>query len=106
MNPRRTGLLTTLQEMGADITVTPTPAAGEARATLTVRYGTLRAVDVPAERAPSMIDEYPILAMAAACANGAKQRMRRLGELRVEKEMVVVRDGRGRTTRSGCRCHY
>ncbi|MBP7253809.1 MAG: 3-phosphoshikimate 1-carboxyvinyltransferase [Alphaproteobacteria bacterium] len=94
MNPRRTGLLTTLQEMGADITVTPTPAAGEARATLTVRYGTLRAVDVPAERAPSMIDEYPILAMAAACANGTT-RMRGLGELRVKESdrLAMVADG-------------
>lgn len=94
MNPRRTGLLTTLQEMGADIGVTPTPAAGEARATLTVRHAALRAVDVPAERAPSMIDEYPILAMAAACATGTT-RMRGLGELRVKESdrLAMVADG-------------
>ncbi len=94
MNPRRTGLLTTLQEMGAAITLTPTPAAGEVRATLAVRYGALHAVDVPAERAPSMIDEYPILAMVAACANGTT-RMHGLGELRVKESdrLVMVAEG-------------
>lgn len=94
MNPRRTGLFATLLEMGADIVMTPTPAAGEARATLTVRHGALRAVDVPAERAPSMIDEYPILAMAAACAQGTT-RMRGLGELRVKESdrLAMVADG-------------
>lgn len=84
MNPRRTGLFTTLLEMGADLQLTPTPAAGEARATLTVRATALKGIDVPADRAPSMIDEYPILAIAAACAVGTT-RMRGLGELRVKE---------------------
>jgi len=94
MNPRRTGLLTTLLEMGADLQLTPTPAAGEARATLTVRSTALKGVDVPADRAPSMIDEYPILAIAAACATGTT-RMRGLGELRVKESdrLAMMADG-------------
>ncbi len=95
MNPRRTGLFTTLQEMGADLTLTPAPGvAGEARATIQVRATALRGVDVPAERAPSMIDEYPILAIAAACATGTT-RMRGLGELRVKESdrLAMVANG-------------
>jgi 3-phosphoshikimate 1-carboxyvinyltransferase len=84
INPRRTGLLTTLQEMGADISFAPLEAAGEARATLTVKASALHGVEVPSERAPSMIDEFPILAVAAACAKGVT-RMRGLGELRVKE---------------------
>jgi len=84
MNPRRTGLFTTLQEMGASLQIEPVAAAGEMRATMTVRASALHGVDVPAERAPSMIDEYPILAMVAACATGTT-RMRGLGELRVKE---------------------
>src|SRR5208282_4285321 len=57
---------------------------GEEVADLRVRHGTLRGVDVPAARAPSMIDEYPILAVAAAFASGAT-RMRGLSELRVKE---------------------
>ena len=84
-NPLRTGLLTTLREMGADLTLADErQAAGEPVADLVVRGSALRAVDVPAERAPSMIDEYPILAVAAAFARGTT-RMRGLGELRVKE---------------------
>ncbi len=83
-NPRRTGLIKTLQEMGAAMPMHPVPAAGEGRADILVKHSALTAVDVPAERAPSMIDEYPILAIAAACANGTS-RMRGLGELRVKE---------------------
>ena len=95
MNPRRTGLFTTLQEMGADLTMTPAAGiAGEARATIQVRASTLHGVDVPAERAPSMIDEYPILAIAASCATGTT-RMRGLGELRVKESdrLAMVANG-------------
>lgn len=94
MNPRRTGLFTCLQEMGADMTMTPTPSAGEARATIVARGGALKGIDVPEDRAPSMIDEYPILAMAAACAQGTT-RMRGLGELRVKESdrLTMVADG-------------
>jgi 3-phosphoshikimate 1-carboxyvinyltransferase len=85
MNPLRTGLLTTLLEMGADITVEETASeGGEEVALLRVRHSTLRGVDVPAERAPSMIDEYPILSVAAAYAEGVT-RMRGLHELRVKE---------------------
>lgn len=85
VNPWRTGLLDTLAEMGADITRQGQhEAAGEPVADLRVRSGPLRGVDVPADRAPSMIDEYPILAVAAALAEGTT-RMRGLAELRVKE---------------------
>ena len=85
MNPLRTGLLKTLAEMGAHIEALDRRVeGGEDVADLRVRNGTLRGVDVPAERAPSMIDEYPILAVAAAFAIGST-RMRGLGELRVKE---------------------
>ena len=85
MNPLRTGLLKTLGEMGAHIEALDRRLeGGEEVADLRVRHGTLRGVDVPAARAPSMIDEYPILAVAAAFASGAT-RMRGLSELRVKE---------------------
>ena len=85
MNPLRTGLLKTLGEMGAHIEALDRRVeGGEEVADLRVRHGTLRGVDVPAARAPSMIDEYPILAVAAAFASGAT-RMRGLSELRVKE---------------------
>ncbi|MBI5165188.1 MAG: 3-phosphoshikimate 1-carboxyvinyltransferase [Magnetospirillum sp.] len=85
MNPLRTGLYQTLHDMGADIAVEGLrEEAGEPVADLVVRASALKGVDVPAERAPSMIDEYPILAIAAACATGTT-RMAGLGELRVKE---------------------
>ncbi len=85
MNPLRTGLLKTLAEMGAHIEALDRRLeGGEEVADLRVRQGTLRGVDVPAARAPSMIDEYPILAVAAAFASGST-RMRGLSELRVKE---------------------
>ena len=84
MNPLRIGLLQTLLEMGAQIDVLdPREEGGESVADLRVRASDLRGVDVPAERAPAMIDEYPILAVAAAFATG-ETRMRGLSELRVK----------------------
>ncbi len=84
-NPLRSGLLTTLREMGADITVeSESNEGGEAVATLRIRAGGLKGVTVPPERAPSMIDEYPVLAVAAAFASGTT-RMRGLQELRVKE---------------------
>jgi 3-phosphoshikimate 1-carboxyvinyltransferase len=84
-NPLRTGLVTTLREMGARIDVLDQRVeGGEAVADLRVRASSLAGVDVPAERAPSMIDEYPILAVAAAFATGCT-RMRGLHELRVKE---------------------
>lgn len=85
MNPLRTGLFTTLLEMGADLRlVNERVEAGEPVADLEVRHSALKGITVPAERAPSMIDEYPILAMAAACAQG-ETRMEGLAELRVKE---------------------
>jgi len=85
LNPSRTGLLLCLQEMGADIVFeNRREAGGEPVADLRVRAGKLKAADIPPERAPSMIDEYPVLAVAAACARG-RTRMRGLAELRVKE---------------------
>ena len=85
VNPSRTGLLECLAEMGADITrLNERIEGGEPVADLRVRAGSLRGADIPPERAPSMIDEYPILAVAAACAKGVT-RMRGLAELRVKE---------------------
>ena len=84
-NPLRTGLLTTLREMGASIEVVDKrDDGGEEIADLRVRTSTLKGVDVPAERAPSMIDEYPILSVAASFAEGVT-RMRGVQELRVKE---------------------
>jgi 3-phosphoshikimate 1-carboxyvinyltransferase len=85
MNPLRAGLFTTLAEMGAAIEVLERRTqGGEDVADLRVRAGPLRAVEVPAAWAPTMIDEYPILAVAAACAEGVTT-MRGLKELRVKE---------------------
>ncbi len=85
MNPLRTGLFLTLREMGADIeTLAVTNDGGEEVADLRVKASSLRGVDVPAERAPAMIDEYPILAVLASFAEGTT-RMRGLSELRVKE---------------------
>ncbi|MEW5727464.1 MAG: 3-phosphoshikimate 1-carboxyvinyltransferase [Pseudomonadota bacterium] len=85
MNPLRTGLYQTLREMGAKIHFdNPREQGGEEVADLIVESSSLRGVEVPAVRAPSMIDEYPILAVAAAFAMGTT-RMTGLAELRVKE---------------------
>lgn len=85
VNPLRTGLFTTLKEMGAKITFkNERNVAGEPVADLVVESSKLVGVTVPAERAPSMIDEYPILAVAAAFAQGETV-MHGLAELRVKE---------------------
>jgi 3-phosphoshikimate 1-carboxyvinyltransferase len=84
-NPLRAGLLLTLAEMGASIdTLASKTDGGEDVADLRVRFSLLKGVEVPAPRAPTMIDEYPILAVAAACAQGTTI-MRGLKELRVKE---------------------
>ena len=85
LNPLRTGLFLCLEEMGASVTIRNRRIeGGEPVGDLDIAGGALTAIDVPAERAPSMIDEYPILAVAAACAAGTT-RMRGLKELRVKE---------------------
>jgi 3-phosphoshikimate 1-carboxyvinyltransferase len=85
LNPRRTGLIDTLLEMGANICITnDRQSGGERIGDLVVKSSLLKGVEVPPERAPSMIDEYPILSIAAAFAEG-KTVMHGLEELRVKE---------------------
>ncbi len=85
LNPLRTGLFTTLAEMGAGIVITGARIeGGEPVGDIDVAATTLRAIDVPPHRAPSMIDEYPVLAVACAYASGTS-RLRGLAELRVKE---------------------
>ena len=85
LNTLRTGFFTTLREMGADLAVAnERTEGGETVGDLTVSAASLTAADVPADRAPSMIDEYPILAVVCAGAAGAS-RLRGLAELRVKE---------------------
>ena len=85
LNPSRTGLLASLKEMGADIVyLNERTEGGEPVADLRIRAGELHGADIPPDRAPSMIDEYPILAVAASCAKG-RTMMRGLAELRVKE---------------------
>jgi 3-phosphoshikimate 1-carboxyvinyltransferase len=94
-NPLRTGLITTLREMGARIeTLEIRDDTGEAMADFRIQASRLHGVDVPAARAPSMIDEYPILAVAAAFAHGITI-MRGLKELRVKESdrLAAVAEG-------------
>lgn len=95
MNPLRTGLFACLNEMGAVVrTGNSELAAGEPASWIEVDHSAIEAIDVPAERAPSMIDEYPILAIAAACGRG-KTRMTGLAELRVKESdrLAAIAEG-------------
>ncbi|MCZ6482464.1 MAG: 3-phosphoshikimate 1-carboxyvinyltransferase [Alphaproteobacteria bacterium] len=95
INPLRAGIYETLREMGADISYrNRRQVAGEPVADIAVRAGALRGVDVPPERAPAMIDEYPVLAVAAACAEGTT-RLNGLGELRVKESdrLTAIAEG-------------
>ena len=85
MNPTRTGLFETLIEMGGFIRMDNyRTSGGEVIADISVKYSKLTGIVVPPERAPSMIDEYPILAVAAAFAKG-RTVMDGIGELRVKE---------------------
>ena len=85
LNPLRIGLIETLREMGADLTIENVrEEGGEQVGDIVARHSALRGVVVPPDRAPSMIDEYPILAVAAAYADGPTV-MRGIGELRVKE---------------------
>jgi 3-phosphoshikimate 1-carboxyvinyltransferase len=85
LNPLRTGLFTTLREMGAVLAIeNARTEGGEPVGDIVAEFASLRGIEVPPERAPSMIDEYPILAVVAAAASGTT-RMRGLKELRVKE---------------------
>lgn len=95
INPLRMGLYDTLLEMGALIDFqNKRETCGEMVADLRVTSSTLTGVEVPADRAPSMIDEYPILAVAAAFADG-RTKLDGLGELRVKESdrLTAIADG-------------
>jgi 3-phosphoshikimate 1-carboxyvinyltransferase len=85
INPLRAGLLDSLKDMGADIEILNSrDNTGEPVADIQVRYSTLKGAIIPASRAPSMIDEYPILSVAAALAEGTSI-FEGVGELRVKE---------------------
>ncbi len=85
VNPLRDGIIKTLKEMGGNIEfLNPRLIGGEMVADIMVEYSSLKGVEVPASRAPSMIDEYPILAVACAFAKG-KTTMHGLEELKVKE---------------------
>ena len=106
LNPLRAGLIQTLQEMGADLHVeNERVEGGEPVGDIRVKAGPLEGIDVPPGRAPSMIDEYPVLAVCAAFAQGTT-RMTGLAELRVKESdrLAAMVDGLtacGVTVRSG-----
>lgn len=90
VNPLRAGFYDTLREMGADIAFeNQRESGGEPVADIRARHSVLHGVDVPAERAPSMIDEYPVLAVVAAFASG-ETKMNGLEELRVKESDRVA----------------
>ena len=95
MNPTRTGLFDTLREMGADLVIANERIeGGEPVADLRARFSTLKGVETPPDRAPSMIDEFPILAVAAANAEGVTV-MNGVKELRVKESDRIAAMARG-----------
>lgn len=106
LGPTRTGFFETLREMGAELTIeNQRMSGGEEVGDVHVRASTLRGIDVPPERAPAMIDEYPILAVCAAMAEGTT-RMTGIGEMRIkESDRIAATEAmlrrNGATVRSG-----
>jgi 3-phosphoshikimate 1-carboxyvinyltransferase len=97
INPTRTGFYVTLQEMGADVAFErEREEGGEPMADIHVRHSRLTGVRVPPERAPSMIDEYPVLACLAAYAAG-ETRMEGLAELKVKESDRLAATAAGLT---------
>ena len=110
LNPTRTGLIETLIEMGADIAIAKKrKVGGEEVGDLRVKASRLKGVTVPAARAPFMIDEYPVLAVAAAFAEG-QTLMEGIGEMRVKESdriatVVAGLEGQRRRGRGHARFH-
>jgi 3-phosphoshikimate 1-carboxyvinyltransferase len=103
LNPARIGLITTLMEMNADLAIeNERMSGGETIGDVRVRASRLKGVAVPAERAPSMIDEYPVLAVAASFAEG-RTVMEGLAELRVKESDRLAAVARGLTA-NGVSC--
>ncbi|MBO9448785.1 3-phosphoshikimate 1-carboxyvinyltransferase [Tropicibacter sp. R16_0] len=96
LNPTRAGLFTTLREMGADLTYeNEREEGGEPVADLRARYSpNMQGIEVPPERAASMIDEYPVLSVVAANANGVTM-MAGVKELRVKESDRIDAMARG-----------
>ena len=95
VNPLRVGILDWLERMGADVTVSnPMRVSGEQVTDVTIRHARLQAIEVPASAAPAMIDEYPLLAVAAAFASGTSI-FHGLGELRVKESdrLAAIAEG-------------
>ena len=98
MNPRRTGLLAVLQAMGADIRIENASAeGGEPVADIIVRHAPLHGIDVPAEHVADMIDEFPVLFVAAASASGTT-RITGAAELRVKESDRIATMAQGLRT--------
>jgi 3-phosphoshikimate 1-carboxyvinyltransferase len=97
LNPHRIGLIRCLQEMGGSVEIeSPRQEAGEPVGDIRVKASRLHGIEVPADRAPSMIDEYPILAVAASFAEGETV-MPGLAELRVKESDRLAAVARGLT---------
>jgi 3-phosphoshikimate 1-carboxyvinyltransferase len=95
VNPTRTGILSILKLMGADIeAINPRIVGGEPVADLRVRHARLRGIDVPPELVPLAIDEFPVLFIAAACAEG-RTRVTGAEELRVKESDRIAVMARG-----------
>ncbi len=95
MNKTRIGLITTLLEMGANIEILDSHiCAGEKIANIRVKYSKLTGITVPPQRAPSMIDEYPILSIAAAFAKG-ETKMLGIGEMRIKESDRIALMAKG-----------
>jgi 3-phosphoshikimate 1-carboxyvinyltransferase len=95
VNPLRDGIIKTLKEMGGNIElINQRLVGGEKVADILIEYSNLKGIEVPAGRAPSMIDEYPILSIAAACASGTTK-MNGLAELKVKESnrLQAIADG-------------
>jgi 3-phosphoshikimate 1-carboxyvinyltransferase len=97
LNALRTGLFATLKEMGADLSIENVrEESGELVGDVRARYSEMKGVEVPPQRAPAMIDEYPILAVAAAFAEGPTV-MRGIGEMRVKESDRIALMAQGLT---------